>query len=32
VVNLVVGGERPCRRTAYVTGADDRDGLHALAG
>jgi hypothetical protein len=27
-----VGGERLRGRTAYVTGADDRDGLHALAG
>ena len=30
--DLVVGGERLRGRTAYVTGADDRDGLHALAG
>ena len=30
--DLVVGGERSRGRTAYVTGADDRDGLHALAG
>jgi len=27
-----MGGERLRGRTACVTGADDRDGLHALAG